>query len=225
MEMKKFNKKIVGVVAIAIALVTGISSIAVAAEDYPAFKTVKIQSYGTFTYDDGDAANDNGHDHDLYIDTTDLNNLSIAVEELQTAFRDGVNKIYNKLAGLGFTPQTKSPDDINQAIQDMYDSRYKEGYIDGLGEKHLEGAKITYIYHEHIGSSSYSGGCYTVPIRCNSDWDYTGQEGYHTGCKAHGHDISYMDGYRCSYIMGYSTGCGMSTNTIIGAVIEFEENE
>lgn len=50
-----------------------------------------------------------------------------AVKELIQAFQVGVNKIYNKLAGLGFTPKTNSPDDINKAIQNMYDTRYNEG--------------------------------------------------------------------------------------------------
>lgn len=145
-----------------------------------------------------------------------------AVKELIQAFQNGVNKIYDKLVGLGFTPITNSPDDINNTIQDIYDSRYAQGYADGLGQAQSDVAKIIYTYHEHTGDSHSCGGCYTVPVRCNSDWDYTGQEGEHYGCKAHGHSIDYMDGYRCSYIMGYSLGCGMSTNTIIGAVIDFE---
>lgn len=50
-----------------------------------------------------------------------------AVKELIQAFQAGVNKIYDKLAGLGFTPITNSPDDIYNAIQNMYDNRYEEG--------------------------------------------------------------------------------------------------
>lgn len=157
MNKKIFSKKIVGA-AIAVAFAAGISMRSVAAGDYQDFTP---KSYGTFTYDDGDASNNNGHDHDLFIDTSDLVNLANiyqnhidsdiidtlegikentekdkaaganAVKELMQAFQDGVNKIYNKLDGLGFTPETNSPDDINVSIQKIYDSRYKKGYEDG----------------------------------------------------------------------------------------------
>lgn len=149
-----------------------------------------------------------------------------ALKELLQDFQDGVNKIYDKLSGLGFTPITNSPDDINNAMQDMYDSRYALGYTEGLRQIQSANAKIRYIYHQHIGNPDSCGGCYTIPEICNSDWDYTGQEvADESKCK-NGHDISYRGDesnvYRCKYIMGYSLSCGMSTNTIISAVVEFD---
>ncbi|MDE5866760.1 MAG: hypothetical protein K2H31_09210, partial [Lachnospiraceae bacterium] len=136
------------------------------------------------------------------------------------------NKIYDKFAGLEFTRTTNSPDDINNAIQDIYDSRYAQGYADGLGQIQSANAKIIYTYHEHIGNSSSAGGCYTIPVVCGSDWDYTGQNvADESKCK-NGHDRSYRgdesNGFRCKYIKGYSLSCGMSTNTIISAVVEFD---
>lgn len=149
-----------------------------------------------------------------------------AVKELIQAFQVGVNKIYDKLSGLGFTPITNGPEDINNAIQDMYDSRYAQGYTDGLGQIQSANAKIRYIYHQHTGNPNSCGGCYTIPVECGSDWDYTGQDvADESKCK-NGHDMSYCgfetNGYRCQYIMSYSLSCGMSTNTIISAVVDFD---
>lgn len=149
-----------------------------------------------------------------------------AVKELFQAFQDGVNKIYNHLSGLGFTPITNSPDGINNAIKNMYDSRYSQGYTDGLGQMQSANANISYIYHQHTGDSESCGGCYTIPVICESDWDYTGQNVADESKCHNGHDISYRgdesNGYRCKYIMGYSLGCGMNTDTIISAVVEFK---
>lgn len=190
-------------------------------------------SYGRFVYDDGDASNNNGHEHDLLIDASDftviaenISSLYGITDELQQDFQDGVNKIYNKLSGLGFTPITNSPNDINNAMQDMYDSRYSLGYSEGLRQIQSANAKIRYIYHQHIGDYNSRGGCYTIPEICNSNWDYTGQDVADESKCRNGHDISYRgdesNDFRCNYIMGYALSCGMSTNTIISAVIEFD---
>lgn len=53
-----------------------------------------------------------------------------AVNQIKKAFRDGVNKIYNKLVGLGFTPDTNSPDGISDAIAKVYSDRYEKGKQD-----------------------------------------------------------------------------------------------
>lgn len=148
-----------------------------------------------------------------------------AVKDLIQAFQVGVNKIYDKLSGLGFTPAANSPDDINNAIQNIYDSRYSQGYTDGLGQAQSANAKIRYIYHQHTGNPNTCGGCYTIPVECGSDWDYTGQDVADESICKNGHDRSYRgdesNTYRCKYIMGYALSCGMSTNTIISAVVEF----
>ena len=240
---KKLSKKIIEAAAIAIALAAGISIHSIAA-DYPDFTSVKIKSYGTFTYDDGDTSNDNGHEHDLFIDSADVVNLSNAVEELQQAFQDGVNKIYNKLAGLGFTPATKSPDDINEAVQVIYDSRYKTGCNDG-SERVQDNAKIMYTYHQHTGSSTSGGGCYTkadytvvAEAGCGAALYADKQEGqvdpdlyggdcpngnWGGGVHSPGPGWTTCTVHYRQVIIGYSLGCGMDSNTITGVTIEFTD--
>lgn len=197
---KKISKKIVGAMAIAIAF-TGISIHTIAAEDYTDFTSLNIQSYGTFTYDDGDTANDNGHDHDLYIDTTDLANLSIAVEELQQAFRDGVNKIYNKLVGLGFTPKSKSPVDINEAIQNVYDNRYKEGNTEGYNNGYKEGNTNGYNEGHTAGyNEGYAAG--GAPSNVFSNENIVKKYWYpaYQGAYAIRDTIGYISGYPSSTV-------------------------
>lgn len=167
-----------------------------------------------------------------------------AVKELIQAFWDGVNKICDKLSGLGFTPATNSPDDINNAIQDIYDSRYARGYSDGIGQIQSANAQITYTYHHHEGNSNACGGCYTVLKEgittrgcggggdCNEGPygpDTSGLVYYHGKCSQCGTTLVHYGGKaweRCpngtdepySY---YDLGCGMSENTIISAVVKF----
>lgn len=174
-----------------------------------------------------------------------------ALKELSQAFQDGVNKIFNKLDGLGFTPKANSPDDINEAIQNMYDSRYREGYADGVAQVQAN-ARITYTYHQHSGNSTSGGGCYTesnlvtVYVRCDGQ-KKTGDpyfnrtvlitsqtdgrsEGTCTICGRSGGTYggaSVGSSIRCDYAGEeystiYNIGCGMSTNTITGAVIDFD---
>ena len=58
-------------------------------------------------------------------------NMAGRIDEIASAFRNGVNKIYNKLKELGFTPAANSPDGICGAIQDIHDTRYTNGYNAG----------------------------------------------------------------------------------------------
>lgn len=62
---------------------------------------------------------------------TKFADMSSRITDLATSFRDGVNKIFNYLKGLGFTPATNSPDGICQAVQNMHDTRYTNGYNAG----------------------------------------------------------------------------------------------
>lgn len=166
-----------------------------------------------------------------------------ALKELMQAFQAGVNKIYDKLSGLGFTPASNSPDDINNAIQDIYDSRYAQGYTDGVSQIQSANAQIIYTYHQHTGNSSSHGGCYTVlktgtrRIGCTGSISYnTGPFGpdtsgnmYYAGdCTVCGtHATSHSQGSggcpngREEQYTYYDLGCGMSTNTIIHAEIKF----
>lgn len=80
MEKKLFRKKIVVFLAIAAAFAVGMfGGSAAAAGSYQAFVP---GSYGTFTFDDGNVSNNNGHDHDFFIDTSDLMKLTENVDSL-----------------------------------------------------------------------------------------------------------------------------------------------
>ncbi len=65
---------------------------------------------------------------------TKFANMASRINEIAASFQNGVNKIYNKLKGLGFTPATNSPDGICGAIQNIYDTRYTNGYNTGFNE-------------------------------------------------------------------------------------------
>ncbi len=62
---------------------------------------------------------------------TKLSNVENRIHDIVTSFQDGVNKIYNYLKGLGFTPTINSPDGICQAIQKVFDDRYNAGKRQG----------------------------------------------------------------------------------------------
>lgn len=65
---------------------------------------------------------------------TKFADMSSRITDLATSFRDGVNKIFNYLKGLGFTPATNSPDGICQAVQNMYNKRYSDGRLQGQND-------------------------------------------------------------------------------------------
>lgn len=60
-----------------------------------------------------------------------FSNMANTIDHLTKSFQDGVNKIYNYLKGLGFTPNPNSPDEICGAIQNMYNKRYSDGRTQG----------------------------------------------------------------------------------------------
>ncbi len=57
--------------------------------------------------------------------------IANTINSLKTSFQDGVNKIYNYLKGLGFTPNPNSPDGICAAIQKVYDLQFENGRNQG----------------------------------------------------------------------------------------------
>lgn len=62
---------------------------------------------------------------------TKFSNMANTINNLIKSFQDGVNKIFEKLKGLGFTPNPNSPDGICNAIQNMYNKRYNDGRTQG----------------------------------------------------------------------------------------------
>lgn len=286
--MKKdiHNKTIVTFVIAAVIIVAGVLGrevISAYAEDNS--RAFVPRSYGRLTYNDADAANNNGHETDLLIDAADfisiaecinriygitdelnagtvkksdiINTLdeikengdgekivgANALKELTQVFQAGVNKICDKLSELGFAPVTNSPDDINNSIQDIYDSRYAQGYTDGIEQIQSANAQIIYTYHQHTGNSSTYGGCYTQlktetrQIGCPGRVTYdngpfgpdTSGHMYYAGncpvCGEHSTDHSKHSAPCPNSLLEtytyYDLGCGMSTNTIIHAEIKF----
>ena len=65
---------------------------------------------------------------------TKLSNVENRIHDIVTSFQNGVNKIFNYLKGLGFTPAINSPDGICQAIQKVFDDRYNAGKRQGQEE-------------------------------------------------------------------------------------------
>lgn len=65
---------------------------------------------------------------------TKFENIANTINNLKQSFQDGVNKIFNFLKGLGFTPSPNSPDGICNAIQNMYNKRYSDGRLHGQND-------------------------------------------------------------------------------------------
>lgn len=65
---------------------------------------------------------------------TKFENMTKKIDDLIKVFQDGVNKIFNYLKGLGFTPSPNSPDGICNAIQNMYNKRYSDGRTQGQAD-------------------------------------------------------------------------------------------
>lgn len=65
------------------------------------------------------------------VEFDDGQNLETKIANIINFFRAGVEKIVNKLRGLGFTPSENSPDGICNAIDNVYNSRYQTGYQTG----------------------------------------------------------------------------------------------
>ena len=60
-------------------------------------------------------------------------------ESMKQSFQAGVDTIYNKMVSCGETPSSKSPTDIANKIQQMYDGRYSTGYSIGYNEGRTQG--------------------------------------------------------------------------------------
>lgn len=76
----------------------------------------------------GVAITDKLNDSTLLANSTITYQHGVEIENLKRAFLDGVNKIYNKLDGLGFTPSANSPEAICEAIQEIYNGRLQSWY-------------------------------------------------------------------------------------------------
>ncbi|MBD5484506.1 MAG: hypothetical protein HDR18_03110 [Lachnospiraceae bacterium] len=83
-------------------------------------------------FDDGKTAeekvgNINGITSDIEDDSEDIAASMKVISDLKQSFQDGVNSIYELLTKLGFTPDSKSLDDILNSIKEMHKNRFEEG--------------------------------------------------------------------------------------------------
>lgn len=79
-------------------------------------------------------------------------------DSMKQSFQAGVDTLYNKCVSCGQTPTDKSPTSISNAIQDIYNNRYNEGYEEGQVNNGIYGK---YIHFAHQVSG---WGAITVPI-------------------------------------------------------------
>lgn len=95
---------------------------------------------------------------------TKFANVMKTINDLSASFRNSVNKIYNKLKELGFTPSANNPDGICGAIQSIHDTRYTNGYNSGYNIGYNEGKSgaegtLYFDLNAHLsgGSPEYGG--------------------------------------------------------------------
>ena len=67
-----------------------------------------------------------------------------SVNQMKRSFQDGVNSIYELLNKLGFTPDSKSLDDILNSINKLHEDRFEEGKAsaEGILRFNLDAATI-----------------------------------------------------------------------------------
>ena len=91
---------------------------------------------------------------------------------MKQSFQVGVNTIYNKIVSCGQTPSDKSPTSISNAIQDIYNNRYNEGYNAGKADNPIsKGALIAQFkgnqYHNYTDIGNQSG---AIGFDCSRIW-------------------------------------------------------
>lgn len=80
-------------------------------------------------FDDGETA-----ENKFVYFINQISDLKLQISNLIQSFQDGVNKIFEKLKGLGFTPKNNSPDAICDAIDNVYNDRYNQGKVEGIND-------------------------------------------------------------------------------------------
>ena len=169
----------------------------------------------------------------------DLSILNAALESFQV----GVDTVYNKCVSCGVTPIDKTPTDISNSIQSIYDNRYNEGFIAGQQDNYSD-IEIQYTYHVHEGTEgSTANGCYTNPVHTYETYQYQcpgyntilrTSDGNHPGSAGFYNCDAYCANYgkkgeRCKAIRtgqrivstNYTLGCGKDENTIESATIKY----
>ena len=60
-----------------------------------------------------------------------MSSLNDDIDNMKISFQDGVDTLYDTCVSCGSTPTDKTPTAISEAIEDIYNTRYNEGYEDG----------------------------------------------------------------------------------------------
>lgn len=119
------------------------------------FHGIFIGEDGTDAYIYGDDAlsSDNQNIYFRYISNgeilyTNISWLRSSIDNLKVSFQDGCNTLVNKCASLGVTPNSNSPTDISNAIDNIANNKYNAGFNAG---------KATVVDLGIISASSQSG--------------------------------------------------------------------
>ena len=174
--------------------------------------------------------NFNGISSDIDDESDNLAASMKVVSMLRQSFQDGCDKIVGKLTTLDHEPtDPKGPEEINTEIENIYNTRYTQGYSDGLSKAiNSTNAKITYKYHDHssctpIYTTKYCGwrgsddhqGEYTKCPRCGSGVWVNTQD-------ASPHFLFYCKGEHNGEQVLTGWSCGKTTSTVEKVEIEFK---
>ena len=107
---------------------------------------------------------------------TKFSNMTNTINNLKTSFQIGVNKIFNYLKGLGFTPSSNSPDGICDAIQNVYNKRYTDGRTQGQND---------------VKDNPGAYGLGTGGLICNA-WEYNSNKLVSANFSAGTHNIEWI---------------------------------
>lgn len=127
----------------------------------------------------------------------EIDQLRQDIDEVSQSFQDGCNTIVAGCTSYGSTPDSNSPEDIVEAIGEIYNNRYTQGYNAGHTAGYSEG---------------YSEG---------HDAGYS--EGYAAGDSA-GYNRGYSEGQSAGYNQGYTQGQADFKPVVLNGTLEFESD-
>lgn len=166
--MKKIiSKKRAIVAGVLVALNVGAVGGTVLAEEIEkTYQSFTPKSYGSFIYDDGDSENNNGKEHDLVLDSSDITNLNDNLNVLKStsdthtsdittlktdvascfqSVSEGKALLASTLTDLGVeTAKDATFDTINTNIKTLADNKYQTGYEEGVTNAKVSVTTKTY---------------------------------------------------------------------------------
>ena len=122
-----------------------------------------------------------------------ISQVSSDITSIKSSFQAGVDTIYNKMVSCGETPSSKSPTDIANKIQQMYDGRYGTGYSIGYNEGRTQ------------GQNDVKGNPNNYGLYSKSQYDQNYNNGYNAGFSAGEAAASYSVEDISSKLTGYAS--------------------